>query len=109
MKNGNVIKNILDKSRIKVDFNEMIDEDILLLSKTESKVTSSGMLIDFIEGKVVYVYEEDYDENSELDYLIAEDLCEINKTGNFLHVKWCLKIDKNGIRHFSDLKEGSQK
>lgn len=94
---------MLDKARILVDFNELIDKNLLLLSMQDSKVDSSGEIIDFKEGKKVFVYEDDYDENNVKDYLVADGICELNCTKNFSYVKWCVKINENGIRHVSDL------
>ena len=94
---------VLDRARLLVDFNEMIDKDLLLLSVQDSKVDSSGEEIELSEGKSVFVYEDDYDEKNEKDYLVADGICELNKIKHFTHVKWCIRIDDKGIRHLSDL------
>ncbi|MEN3931811.1 hypothetical protein WJT86_12220 [Microvirga sp. W0021] len=94
----------MKKGRINVDFNEMIEEGLVLLSKTDVKVDSSGKEIKFFEGMIVHIYEQDFDLDGNIDNLIADGEVVLNKTGIpwTLNAKWCCKIDSKGIRHESD-------
>ena len=39
----------MDNARIHFDFNEMVEDDIVLLSKEDTKIDSYGNIITFIE------------------------------------------------------------
>jgi hypothetical protein len=98
----------MNKPRIYVDFNEMIDENIVLLSANDSKTDSEGNVIQFYEGLPVYIYSNDIDENGNEDNLIANGFAakyDLSKDKHWSHVKWCCKIDSDGIMHESDLKK----
>jgi hypothetical protein len=100
--------NLMNKPRIYVDFNEMIDENIVLLSVNDSKMDSEGNVIQFCEGLPVYIYSNDIDENGNEDNLIANGFAtkyDLSKDKHWSHVKWCCKIDLDGIIHESDLKK----
>ena len=90
--------------RLYVDFNEMLDRDLVLLSKDDTKTDSHGSVIHLSEGLPVAIYSDDLDESGKPDNLIAEGIVERNKdfTGWSSHVKWCCRIDTKGIRHESD-------
>ena len=94
----------LDRPRIYVDFNEMLDKDLVLLSKEDSKVDSTGNMIALTEGKEVYVYMDDSDEYGNPDYLIAHGIVvRNNEKGWSSAAKWCCRIDENGIQHQSEI------
>lgn len=95
----------MTEPRIYVDFNEMLDTDLVLLSKSDLKLDSQGNEVRFKEGDVIKVYMDDIDENGQEDYLIAEGIVERNtkKEGWGAIAKWNCRINKNGIRHESDL------
>lgn len=95
----------MKEPRIYVDFNEMLDNDLVLLSKTDSKHDSDGNLVFFKEGMSIQIYTDDVDENGNQDNLIAEGMVEVNtvKKGAWGSIaKWNCRINKNGIRHESD-------
>lgn len=95
----------MDRPRIYVDFNEMPEEDLVLLSREDSKSDSEGKLVHFHEGMKVYVYMTDLDEDGRPDNLIAEGVVERNTRQDWSRgVKWCCRIDSDYIRHESDLK-----
>ena len=90
--------------RIYVDFNEMVSDDVVLLSKTDSKMDSSGHMVTFIEGQAVAVYMDDLDENGNPDPLLADGVAMRNRitAGWGAIARWVLKIDGRGIRHSSE-------
>nr|WP_294783301.1 hypothetical protein [uncultured Flavobacterium sp.] len=100
----------MDKARIYVDFNEMIDHDIVMLSQNDTKVDSEGNVITFYEGKNIEIYTDDVDpETDQIDNLIASGHAILNNGNNWKHVKWFCRIDSKGIRHESDLCEDNSK
>lgn len=97
----------MDKARIYVDFNEMVDNNTVLLSKDDTKIDSQGNQITFYEGMPISIYMDDVNGNGEVDNLIAEGIAIKNDfpIPNWQHVKWCCRIDANGIINESDLKK----
>lgn len=96
----------MDKARIYVDFNEMVDDNTVLLSKEDTKVDSEENTITFYEGMPVSIYTDDEDENGEKDNLIAEGVAiqlDLSDYPGWQHVKWCCRIDEKGIMHESEL------
>ncbi|WP_282628371.1 hypothetical protein [Empedobacter sedimenti] len=94
----------MKEARIYVDFNEMLEEDLVLLSKEDSKLDSAGNLVNFYEGLNVRIYMDDEDEAGNADNLIAEGIVEKNTITEAWGsaAKWNCRIDKNGIYHESD-------
>ncbi len=89
----------MDRPRLYVDFNEMLDEDLVLLSKGDVKADSSGADIDLHAGMRVHIYMDDVDENGVEDPLIADGVVEAApRTGWSAAAKWCCRIDTKGIR-----------
>ena len=91
----------MDKARIQVDFNELVQEDLVLLSKTDEVTDSDGNKIILSEGKNVSVYEfNDYKDGTK-EYLFADGVAELNDpevNGQWSSVaKWCCRINENGI------------
>jgi hypothetical protein len=87
-----------------VDFNELIELDVVLLSQTDIKedVHGNGVLLN--EGLPIAIYSDDIGEGGLPDNLVAEGVVIRNRyTGSFGHVKWCCRISPPGIRHQSDL------
>ena len=92
-----------DKPRIRVDFNEMVEQDLVLLSKTDTCVDSSGQVIELYEGKRVLLYMEDLNENNQPDPLLAAGIVERNRAQDWSsHVPWCCRIDQNGVHPASE-------
>ena len=97
----------MDKARISVDFNEMVDYNIVMLSQTDTRTDSYGSIITLYEGMPVSIYEEDIYENGEVDYLIAEGIVikhDLYAYPFFPHVKWFCLIDSNGIQNKPELR-----
>lgn len=82
----------MDKARIYVDLNEMVDDDIFLLSKDDTKIDSQGNTVTFYEGMPVSIYSDDADDNGETDNLIAEGIAIKYNLSNYSpgwqRVKW---------------------
>lgn len=95
----------MENPRLYIDFNEMIEPDLYLLSVGDSMTNSHGEVVSLYEGLQVFVYSDDIDENGNIDNLVASGTVEINnQTYSWSkHVKWCCRIDKNGIRHESEI------
>ena len=66
------------KARLYVDFNEMIEENLVLLSKTDFKIDSNGETIELKEGMTVEIYMDDENERNEKDNLVATGIVELN-------------------------------
>lgn len=94
----------MKEARLYVDFNELIDSDLVLLSQTDFKKDSKGNTVVLKEGMRIKIYSDDRNEKNEPDNLIAEGSVELNQSGVYKNCKWICRIDKNGIRHASDLK-----
>ena len=94
----------MNGSRLYVDFNELIDEDLVLLSQTDVKLDQQGNEVFLYPGKHVDIYTDDIDDNGCVDNLIASGVVELNDSGVFPVCKWNCRINENGIQHESDLK-----
>lgn len=93
----------MNKPRVWVDFNEMVSDDDVLLSKTDTKADSDGNIVTFTEGCSVSVYDEDLDEHGQPDNIIADGVAMLNTYGGWTApAKWLIKIDSRGVRHESD-------
>lgn len=97
-----------EKARIYVDFNEMVDCNIVLLSADDTKIDSQGNKITFYEGMPVSIYSDDVDQDGKADNLIAEGTAirlDLSQYPAWKHVKWCCRIDEKGIMNESDLQK----
>lgn len=89
--------------RLYVDFNEMLEADLVLLSQGDTKQDSSGQIIHLQEGMIVHVYMDDVNEAGQSDNLIADGCVEKHSgIGWGTAAKWCCRIDSKGIWHESD-------
>ena len=90
-------------ARIYVDFNEMVEPDIVLLSKEDTKLDEVGNVVALVEGQRVGVYCDDPDMDGRPARLIAEGSSRRNTFGGWTSAaKWVLKIDSKGIRRESE-------
>jgi len=91
----------MDKARIRVDFNELIEPDLVLLSKTDIVEDSDGNSIELTTGKIISIYEFNEYVDGEKEYLLAEGIAELNNPANNGEwtriVKWCCRINHKGI------------
>lgn len=92
------------KPKFYVDFNEMIDFNLVLLSQNDTKLDFEGNEIVLIQNLEVDVYMDDVDEYGLKDNLIATGKAIRNDTDFFPYVKWLCRIDENGIKNESELK-----
>lgn len=94
----------MKQSRISVDFNEMLEPDLVLLSKTDVRTNSSGETVLLREGLVVHVYEADVGADDQPENLVADGVVERNRSDASWAsaAKWCCRIDGSGIRHESE-------
>lgn len=94
----------MKEPRIYVDFNELVEYDLVLLSQSDSKLDSAGNLIELYEGLSIKIYMDDVDELGNIDNLIAEGFVETNtiKEGFGSVTKWNCRINSKGIYHESD-------
>ena len=90
--------------RLSVDFNELLESDLILLSREDTRKDENDNLIRMHEGMEVLIFDEDVDDAGRPDRLIALGVVERNKdTGWSRHVKWCCRINSDGIRHESEI------
>lgn len=88
----------MKEARLYVDFNEMIEDDLVLLSETDFKDDSKGNSIELKEGLNVKIYSDDFSGCGIRDNLIADGVVEINTHGGWTTpVKWNCRINKAGI------------
>lgn len=88
-----------------VDFNEMLESNLVLLSAEDTKTDSRGEIVSLHEGLEVIVCMDDTDDKGNADNLVAHGIVERNNSpvGWAAHVKWCCRIGCDGIRHMSEL------
>ena len=88
----------MKKARIYVDFNEMLEEDLVPLSSMDIMEDSKGNSIVLKEGLRVNIYSDDFSGCNQKDNLIADGIVELNNyAGNSNNVKWNCRINKAGI------------
>src|SRR5689334_7109600 len=93
----------MDCPRIQVDFNEMVESNLVLLSQGDTELDSSGNTVVLREGLYVYIYSDDVDASGASDPLLAEGVVErAPATGWAAAAKWCCRIGPAGIIHASD-------
>ena len=87
----------------RVDFNELLEPDLVLLSKGDDLQDSAGRVVTLCEGMPVRVWDEDLGDGGERDDLVADGVVERNRASGWSqHVKWCCRIGPAGISHQSD-------
>jgi hypothetical protein len=90
--------------RLWVDFNELLEHNLVLLSKQDTKMDAKGNLVHLFEGLAVSIFDDDLDASGKPDALVAQGVVERNRDeGWSKHVKWCCRINAEGIRNQSDL------
>ena len=87
-----------------VDFNEIVEPDLVLLAKFDEVVDRYGAAIRLTVGMPIIVYCEDTDLAGRPDRLVANGIAILNETGPAWTraAKWCCRLDKDGIRHESE-------
>ncbi|WP_306350329.1 hypothetical protein [Flavobacterium sp. '19STA2R22 D10 B1'] len=92
----------MNSTRIYVDFNELIDMDIVLLSQEDTKLDAEGNSILLYEGKPINIY-QDNTEDDMVNNLVASGVVEKNNSGVFPISKWVCRINEKGIHLESEL------
>lgn len=98
----------MDKARVYVDFNELVENNIVLLSKDDWKTDSNGEQVCFEEGMPISLYSD----SAEDIYLLAEGTVikyDLQDFQSWKHVKWCCRFEINGLLSKSCYKEMSGK
>jgi hypothetical protein len=94
----------MKKPMLYVDFNELLAPDLVLLSAADTKIDVQGREVSLRDGLEVIVYMDDTNASGDVDNLLATGVVERNRSSGWgAHVKWCCRIDENGIRHQSEL------
>ena len=82
----------MDRPRLIVDFNEMLEPDLVLLSRGDVELDSAGTPVRLEAGVRVYVYCPDSDEHGNPDALLADGRVEANGAGGWSSAaKWCAR------------------
>jgi hypothetical protein len=96
---------MIKRPRFYVDFNELIEPNLVALSRDDTKCASTGEGVLLSEGLAIEVYSDDVGDDGKPDNLVAFGMVERNSTTGWARdIRWCCRIDSNGIRHESDLK-----
>lgn len=97
----------MDKTCTYVDLNEIVTENIVLLSKDDTKIDSYGNRIVFYDKMPVSIYSDDSSASGETDNLLAEGIAikyDLKEYPGWKYVKWCVCTDWDSFVHESDLK-----
>lgn len=89
-----------------IDFNHMIEPDLVILSSKDGTLDASGATVLLTEGLQVTVCMDDLDENGKIDNLIANGTVEkslASASDWSSWAKWCCRIDDDGIRPQSEI------
>ena len=88
------------RPRIYVDFNEMVEKDLVLLSRGDIRQDSEGNQITLSEGLRISVYMDDADDSGNPRNLVAEGTVEINTSDDWSSpVNWCCRLDEDSFRY----------
>lgn len=93
--------------RVRADFNGLFGE-VLCLSHKDTSEDTNGNLVRLHAGMLLTAFDEDVDEHGNRDDLIASGTVE--SSPEWLRCRgsrWVLRIDRNGVRHESDLKSST--
>lgn len=83
--------------RFSVDFNELLERDLIMLSQTDLRKDINGAFVQLVEGLPIEVQEESLYDDGTHEVLFARGVVEANSTGTWTHVKWCCRFDTNGV------------
>jgi hypothetical protein len=97
---------IMKRPQFYVDFNELIEKDLVALSASDEKLSTMGEIILLRDGLVIDVYSDDLNDEGKPDNLIASGIVERNSSWGWAkEIKWCCRIDAQGVRHESDIEK----
>ncbi|MEW5248283.1 hypothetical protein [Microbulbifer discodermiae] len=91
----------MDKPRVLVEFNEIVQDEVVLLSRSDEVTDSAGNSFLLKEGLEVSVYEFNHYDGGIKEFLFADGVAELNELSIISEwskaVKWCCRINENGI------------
>lgn len=85
----------LDKPRMWIDFNELVDCETFLLSRVDIIGDSNGDAIELSEGLGISIFDKDIGEDGSPDNILAEGVVTLNTTSLYSDVKWLVKLISN--------------
>lgn len=89
--------------KFKIDFNELIETDLILLSRDDVRIDVHGHAVSLRDGMEITVFAEDLNGDGDRDDLVADGIVVRNPSDGWSsQVKWACRINKHGIRHASD-------
>lgn len=97
----------MERKRLRADFNGLFG-DILCLSHGDTCFDETGAIVHLSDGIAITAFDEDIDDDGNRDDLIASGIVE--PSPDWLQCngsKWILRIDENGVRNESDMKNNS--
>lgn len=83
--------------RFSVDFNELLESDLVMLSQTDLRKEIDGSLVLLVDGLPIEVQQESLYDDGTHEVLFARGVVEINSTGTWSHVKWCCRFYSEGV------------
>lgn len=93
----------MDRPRIRVDFNELIHDDVVLLSKADLVIDSEGREILLSVGLPIFIYEFNHYDDGMKEYLLADGIAQLyapeDNDMRSSEAKWCCRINADGIRN----------
>jgi hypothetical protein len=72
----------MTRPKLYVDFNELIDENLVALSASDTKLAVTGESILLRDGLAIEVYSDDLNDDGQPDNLVASGVVERNSTGD---------------------------
>lgn len=88
--------------RFSVDFNELLERDLVMLSQTDLRKDIDDSPVLLVEGLPIEVQEENLYDDGTHEVLFARGVVEANSTGTCSHVKWCCRFDAEGLCDIAD-------
>lgn len=73
-------------SRFEVDFNEVIEPDLIMLSQTDARKDIAGVQVMLLETLAIEVQDQNLCPDGTQEILFAHGVVEANNTGQFTHV-----------------------
>ena len=71
--------------RFSVDFNELLERDLVMLSQTDLRKEIGGSLVLLVDGLPIEVQEENFHDDGTHEVLFARGVVEANSTGTWSH------------------------
>jgi hypothetical protein len=95
-------------TRVRADFNGLFGE-LLCLSHKNTCEDATGNLVTLHAEMALTAFDEDADDYGNRDDIIASGIVEPSPESlRCLGSRWVLRIDRNGVRHESELRHGAK-